>query len=193
MTKSQKQDSINVTNLEREYRTLLTIAINLSSELVNQLNRLLDVEGIALGFPIQHRVKSWESLTEKFDRLSLRVESMKDVQDLVGLRLILLYRRDVEKVCQLISKNFKVVRQYDTRERLKEDQFGYSSIHFVVELPQEWLAVPTLAPLAGCVQKSKFVLLRSTSGLKHRNHSNINKRQMYTGNTRDDLSYLSSA
>lgn len=147
MAKSRKPDSIDLTAFEREYITLLTAAGNLGSELANQLNRVLENEGIALGFPIQRRVKSWESLAEKFERLSLHVKSLKEVQDLVGLRLILLYRRDVEKVCQLISKNFTVVRQYDTQERLKEDQFGYSSVHFVVELLENWLAVPTLAVL----------------------------------------------
>lgn len=42
-----------------------------------------------------------------------------------------------------------VLNKYDTLERLKEDQFGYSSVHFVVELPQSWLAVPTMKELTG--------------------------------------------
>lgn len=149
MAKSEKRSVADLAELEREYRALTPVAGSLCVELASQLNRLLDNEGITLGFPIQYRVKQWDSLSEKFQRVSLQVRSIKDVQDLVGLRLILLYRRDVEKVCHLISDNFTVVRQYDTQERLKEDQFGYSSIHFVVELPETWLAVPTLAPLGG--------------------------------------------
>jgi len=67
----------------------------------------------------------------------------------MGLRLILLFKRDVSSVCRLLENNFKVVRQYNTQERLKDNQFGYSSTHFVIELPDNWLAVPTLAPMRG--------------------------------------------
>ncbi len=149
MPKPPKPADADLTAFEQEYRSLTSVARSLCVELVKQLNQLLENDGIALGFPIQYRVKSWESLSEKFGRLSLNVKSIKEVQDLVGLRLILLYRRDVEKVCESLANHFTVVRHYDTQERLKQDQFGYSSIHYVVELPKHWLAVPTLAPLAG--------------------------------------------
>ena len=39
------------------------------------------------------------------------------------------------------------MKQYDTSERLKDDQFGYSSIHIVAALPSEWLKVPTMSGL----------------------------------------------
>lgn len=61
---------------------------------------------------------------------------------------IVLFRRDVAKVCDLISQNFNVITQYDTQERMKDDRFGYSSVHFVIELRPDWLAVPTLSKIA---------------------------------------------
>ncbi len=62
--------------------------------------------------------------------------------------MVLQFTRDVERVCSLIEGNFDILDRYDTVKRLKEDQFGYSSVHFVVELPTEWLAVPTMKGLA---------------------------------------------
>jgi hypothetical protein len=38
-----------------------------------------------------------------------------------------------------------LIKSYDAGRRLKADQFGYSSAHLVVGLPDSWLAVPTLA------------------------------------------------
>jgi ppGpp synthetase/RelA/SpoT-type nucleotidyltranferase len=141
--------SVNRAGMEKEHQALVPVAESFCKELSGQIIRLLDDHAIALGFPIQSRVKTWDSLSEKFDRVNLQVESVRDVQDLIGLRLILLFGRDVSSVCRLLEENFKVVRQYNTRERLKDDQFGYSSMHFVIELPENWLAVPTLARMRG--------------------------------------------
>jgi putative GTP pyrophosphokinase len=65
----------------------------------------LQSERIPLGVPIECRVKKWESIIEKTKRKSLNVYSVVDIPDFVGLRLMLLFSRDVEKVCDLISKN----------------------------------------------------------------------------------------
>ncbi len=56
---------------------------------------------------------------------------------IIGFRLILLFSRDVLQVGQIIAERFDVVRQYDTKERLKNDQFGYSSLHYVVKLKRD--------------------------------------------------------
>lgn len=133
--------------LEREYRDIAPIANRFCNELVNQLGPIVVRENISLGFPIEYRVKSVDSIVNKIDRLHLKLTSIKDLQDLIGLRLILLFNRDVEKICQSIAGTFNILKQENTLERLKEDQFGYSSIHFVIKLPDAWLTVPSLSNL----------------------------------------------
>lgn len=135
-------------DLRKEYLRLAPLAQQFATELVSQLNRLLEDRGITLGYPVQQRVKTWEATAEKLTRKKHSFSSLREMQDLVGLRVILLFKRDALLVHDLISDHFKVLRQYNTEERLKEDQFGYASMHYVVELPGEWLAVPTLAPFA---------------------------------------------
>jgi ppGpp synthetase/RelA/SpoT-type nucleotidyltranferase len=94
-------------------------------------------------------VKSWDSINEKLERVSLKINSVNDLQDLVGLRIHLLFNKDSDQVLNIIRKSFTVIREYNTQKRLKEDQFGYSSFHFVISIPETWLSLPTLAGLKG--------------------------------------------
>ena len=146
--KGRSKPKHDLKRLENEHNTLRPLLAQLDDELHHQLTQLLGQAAVPLGFPIQHRVKTWPSITEKLERLPLSLNGLRTLQDLVGFRIVLQFRRDVERVCLLIEQNLKIVNRYDTLERLREDQFGYASIHFVVEVPKSWLAVPTMAGLA---------------------------------------------
>jgi len=63
----------------------------------------------------------------------------------------LLFIRDIEKVNASIKRSLRVVKAYDTAQRLKEDQFGYSSQHFVIGLRDEWTQIPTFAGLGDLI------------------------------------------
>ncbi len=141
--KNKEKSSINAETLQKQHADLLSVSQRFCDEINNQLVRLLEDNEIVLGFPIQHRVKTWNSISDKLSKLKFPIKDIKGIQDLIGLRIILLFKRDTSQVCNLIEKSFNVIKKYNTDERLKEDQFGYSSIHFVIELPEEWLAVPT--------------------------------------------------
>jgi putative GTP pyrophosphokinase len=143
--KSKEKSSNNAEFLQKQHAELLSVSQRFCEEINNQLVRLLEDNKIVLGFPIQHRVKTWNSISDKLSKLKFPIKDVKEIQDLIGLRIILLFKRDTSQVCNLIEKSFNVIKRYNTDERLKEDQFGYSSIHFVIELPEEWLAVPTFA------------------------------------------------
>lgn len=140
---------IKTSPLEKEYLAVVSIAENFTSELKRQISVLFYKEQITLGFPIQSRVKTWDSISEKLERVKLNIKSIRDLQDFVGLRIILLFNRDAEKVCELIRNNLEVINEYDTQERLKEDQFGYSSKHFIIEIPSSWLKIPTFSVCEG--------------------------------------------
>ncbi len=147
--KDRAEPVIPIRRLEDEFKSAAVLAERFIAELVRQIQELLETNSISLSFPVQQRVKAWASLREKLERKALVLESLKDLDDLVGLRLILQFTRDVPKVCGLIQNNFKVLKNYDTSDRLKTDQFGYSSTHLVVELPETWLAVPTFSQMKG--------------------------------------------
>ncbi len=133
--------------LETQYKEILPLAERLRDEIVRQVTTLVDRENISLGFPIIARIKSWESIREKVPRLSLHLRSLHELQDLVGVRLIALFRRDAEQLSHLVESSFNILQKVDTLGQLKEDQFGYSSVHYVVAIPESWQAVPSLTQL----------------------------------------------
>lgn len=135
--------------LETEYRSLNTNINHFSEEISRQIVGLLEYHKVSLAVPIEKRVKSWASIAEKLERKLLVLDNITSLHDLIGLRLILLFQRDVEITTSILSSTFKVISQENTLKRLKESQFGYGSIHFVIELPLEWLAVPTMSQLSG--------------------------------------------
>jgi len=48
--------------------------------------------------PLESRVKKLESLFEKLERKTMALEHVVDLDDFVGVRIILLFKRDLEKV-----------------------------------------------------------------------------------------------
>ena len=135
----------SIEQLQSEYYVIAPLAERFNGSLRDELEELLKANKISLGVPIEFRVKKLESIVEKIERKMLSLESVTDLPDLIGLRLILLFSRDVVKTCDLISKTFNVLEKEDTQERLGESQFGYQSYHYLIQLPKNWLSVPSLA------------------------------------------------
>ena len=140
---------MDLDSLEEEYRICQPILQKFIDALENEILQLLIENDVALGVPMESRLKSWTSLAEKLDRRSLDLRSIKDLTNLIGLRLILLFQRDIATTCHLIEKAFRIISKEDTAERLSETQFGYQSLHYIVAMPKEWLAVPSMKEFAG--------------------------------------------
>lgn len=146
---SKKIPKQTLQQLEQEYRRGTALAADFGAEVVRQLGELLEQEKVSLAVPIEHRVKTWLSIAEKLDRKELVISSINELPDLIGVRAILLFRRDVETVCTVIQKGFTILSREDTIKRLGESQFGYSSMHYIIQIPKEWLSVPSLARFEG--------------------------------------------
>ncbi len=129
--------------VEDEYQGLITPANEFCRELSNQICHLMSEAHVELGFPIQQRVKTLQSILAKVEAFHRPIQSLTELQDLIGLRIILLFPRDVKEVSRIIRQQFSVVREYDTKSRLKSNEFGYSSVQFVVQSRKEWVTLPT--------------------------------------------------
>lgn len=149
MPKRPTKEKFSIEQLESEYRIAAPVAKSFCTEITRQISKLLEDQNISLGVPLQSRVKDWNSIVDKLGRINLNINGIKELNDLIGFRLILLFRRDLERVCEMLEQTFMVIDRYDTQERLSEDQFGYSSIHFIVRPPESWLALPTFASFEG--------------------------------------------
>ena len=141
--------STDIGCLKNSYEAKEPALARFCARLAEQLNEIIRVHDVPLAVPIEARVKSWTSLTDKITRRKLVVADVSDVNDLIGLRIILLFKRDLERVTKLISSSLKLISTEDAIDRLGVQMFGYQSVHLQVELPEAWSKVPTLKDFSG--------------------------------------------
>src|SRR5258707_5033117 len=121
-----------IETLEREYAAKLAVATALAEEVQRSITALLAGERITLTIPVHSRVKSWASILEKISRRSLMLKTLDDMSDLVGIRVVVQFQRDLPLVKELLWRNLDVIHAEDMADRLQPDQFGYASTHFNV-------------------------------------------------------------
>ncbi|EGR1556858.1 GTP pyrophosphokinase family protein [Vibrio parahaemolyticus] len=131
--------------VEDSYTTHFAEAERFRGSIVQQLTTMINSKSLQLAVPLESRVKDKSSVLEKLERKSKEIKSVLDLTDFVGIRAILLFKKDVETVCNMIQETFEIIESEDTSGRLSYDQFGYQSNHFVVKIPRSWLNVPTMS------------------------------------------------
>jgi GTP pyrophosphokinase len=135
---------VDIKKLKAEYDDHEQVARAFCLELEKQFEKIMSDNDINLGVPIESRVKDWFSISGKTERKSIQIQNIHEITDLHGLRLILLFQRDVDKVDKLLSNTFEVVERDNTQERQKTTEFGYQSVHYLIKLPDSWLEPPTM-------------------------------------------------
>jgi len=96
---------------------------------------------------VSAREKSVASFAEKAARKAHKYDDpVHQMTDLCGARVIVNTLDQMNLVCDFIRRHFKIdeANSHDASSRLNEDQFGYGSYHFVVQIERpEILGVPT--------------------------------------------------
>lgn len=120
-------------------------------ENVPKYNRLIDNVETALDqfikdkqisiFNIETRIKDESSFIEKITRKSYK-NPFEDIEDICGVRIICYYKDDLYKLNSLLHEEFIVISEENKFEELKENEFGYTSNHYVVKLKDDWLTAP---------------------------------------------------
>lgn len=88
---------------------------------------------------IEARCKAVQSFTDKIVRKGEKYNNpIADITDLVGLRVIVYYPDDVDRVGKVIAREFDVDADNSLRRGVDSDpdRFGYRSDHYVVRLGQ---------------------------------------------------------
>lgn len=130
-----------------QYQDNIGRAERLREAVITQLLELFKENNVTLGVPIESRVKGWASIAEKVERKNIDLVNLFDLHDLVGVRVILLFRRDLVQVHDLVSRIFEVESAEDTGDRLGDSEFGYQSQHYIIKIPSSWLSLPSLMGL----------------------------------------------
>lgn len=120
-----------------DYRKSRGNFVRLGDLVQELLHEMLETHGIKT-MAVEHRVKKEDSLIGKLNRKQGRYQQLSDLTDILGARVICYFTDDVDRVGKLVEQAFVVDWENSTDKRalLREDSFGYLSLHYICSLPE---------------------------------------------------------
>lgn len=120
---------------------------------------------------ITFRVKNQSSATEKVKNNPEKYAGVKDLTDLLGVRIITYFSDQVDEVAKIIAREFDIDddRSVDKRILLDPDRFGYISLHFIARLNAKRADLPehqVFAPLVFELQ-IRSILQHAWAAIEH--------------------------
>ena len=86
---------------------------------------------------LEGRIKTFDSLEAKAKQQEA-IASLEDVVDICGVRVICLFRSDIERIGEIIYAQFDVDTKDDKLLSMSQQEFGYFSVHYVSRLPKRY-------------------------------------------------------
>lgn len=128
-------DSARIDRILSEYDRDARLLQDFEREIERRIRALLERHQLRVS-TLAVRVKKRESLKRKVTR-KRKYSSLFDVTDLVGARIITYYTDHADKAAKLVRDHFSCdwKNSEDKRDRLRVEQFGYRSDHYIVQLP----------------------------------------------------------
>ena len=124
--------------LMKQYHERLPIYERLEKLVADALRQALDTQRVRVT-ALEHRLKAAESLAGKLELKGAKYNSLDDVTDILGIRIVTFYGTDVDKVAAIVSEIFDVDwrNSVDKRKLHRLDSFGYNSLHYICRLPKK--------------------------------------------------------
>ena len=121
-----------------EYRKQRDNFIKLGDTVHTMLSDIVKDLGVTV-LDVEHRVKEEKSLAGKLERKGDGYNTLEDITDILGLRVVCFLSDEIDKIGQKIEENFVVdwENSSDKRALIKEDTFGYLSLHYICSLPAD--------------------------------------------------------
>jgi ppGpp synthetase/RelA/SpoT-type nucleotidyltranferase len=118
-----------------EFDAKADLFLRITAKAALLIEELLVAEQIAV-HSVTYRTKQRKSLVKKLSKPGRSYKSIRDVTDIVGIRIITYFEDDVDRVSAVLEREFAVDKRnsIDRRLALDPDRFGYVSIHHVVRL-----------------------------------------------------------
>lgn len=121
-----------------DFREKLPQFEQLKTIVVDQLWKVIRKSGIEIN-TIEARVKTEASFAGKLQRKGHKYQSLDDITDIVGARVITFYNEDVDRIASIMETIFEVdwANSVDKRKMHQVSSFGYNSLHYVCRLRRE--------------------------------------------------------
>ena len=120
----------------QEYRKELPVFRKMQETIPAQIRAVFEEAGIVVA-SIEHRIKEERSLAGKLELKGAKYQSLSDITDIFGIRIITFYTDDVDKVASVVDRLFDVdwENSVDKRKLHEIDSFGYLSLHYICRVP----------------------------------------------------------
>ncbi len=91
---------------------------------------------------VNFRVKERDSLSNKLLRKNNKYSSIKEITDIIGLRIVCYFEDDIDRIAEIFKKEFEIdyPNSIDKRQ-VEADKFGYRSLHYVAALNKQRLGL----------------------------------------------------
>ena len=119
-----------------EYRENLPLFRDMEKRVTERLRTVFDEAGLIIA-ALESRVKTEDSLAGKLELKGGKYQSIRDITDIIGIRVITFYIDDVDKVASAVERLFDVdwANSVDKRKAHEIDSFGYLSLHYICSEP----------------------------------------------------------
>lgn len=128
---------LHCSTLLQEYNNLLPSLQKMEEIVSCTLDKCIKEAGLCID-GISTRIKTERSLAGKLVKKGHKYNSITDITDLVGARIITFYQEDVDKVSSFISNYFTIDWKNSVDKRKIDDikRFGYTSLHYICNIPE---------------------------------------------------------
>ncbi|WHI44670.1 hypothetical protein [Microbulbifer sp. VAAF005] len=127
-----------------EYSKIRPLYYSYTERIKDLVAELLQLNDIKIHL-IEGRAKSVESYSEKINRPGKSYKNpIKELSDLSGIRVIVYYQDDVNKVAEVLRQELDIVESEVSHQpnKYSPDQFGYISLHYVIQLDNARTKLP---------------------------------------------------
>lgn len=124
--------------LLEEYRTKVPLFEKLQHVVMDKLGKLVRQSGIEVN-SMESRIKGEESLAGKLQRKGYKYNTLSDITDIFGARIITFYNEDVDRIASMAETLFEIdwPNSVDKRKMHDFNSFGYNSLHYICRLPKD--------------------------------------------------------
>lgn len=157
-----------MSKLALEFRDIKAKYERLSNNIEQALIQFLSENKIS-SFDVEKRVKNEKSFLDKVKR-KLYERPFEQMEDIAGVRVICYYNEDLKSIDEIIKKQFIVHSYSNKSQEMQDNQFGYASYHYVVQLKNEWLQAPNYRGLENLKVEIQVrtILMHAWAAISHK-------------------------
>lgn len=155
----------NLFKAYQEKKPLFQRALQNTKEALQQFLVEIDVPYLI----INTRLKNFDSFYEKISRKKYE-NPFEENEDFCGVRIVLYHLDDIDKVKEIIKKNYVIQNSENKTNNLKPDQVGYRSDHLIIKIEESWCVTPNYKNLSDIKIEIQIrtVLMHAWAEIEHK-------------------------